>query len=229
MKGSNLISDIADVSFKTEEELVAKIVDYNRPNLTKNLGLIKEVDSGRGIADIVYFNLTDDWRKYSDIAYIESRWVYPFIKLPFNKPFSKEAFSKNNLVSLITASRILKSYQNLGLCDKYQQEWIKTKSIKSPISNMIAIEAKKTNWKRALIQAKQYRDFCYQSWVVLDESGVQPAISNKYEFARRHIGLATMNISGELNIVANTITIKPRSQYRFWYVTSLILKEVFMI
>lgn len=61
-----------------------------------------------------------------------------------------------------------------------------------------AFELKLRNWQRALVQAFKYSAFSNYSFVVLDESNVQPALAKIMSFQRANIGLLTLNIKGEI-------------------------------
>ena len=56
--------------------------------------------------------------------------------------------------------------------------------------NLISIEAKLKNWKRALIQAYRYRSFSEQSYVYMDNDYIEAPLENISEFKKYNIGLA---------------------------------------
>lgn len=55
---------------------------------------------------------------------------------------------------------------------------------------IISIEAKLKNWKRALIQAYKYRFFSIESYVFIDETYIENPLNNIEEFKKYNIGLA---------------------------------------
>lgn len=57
---------------------------------------------------------------------------------------------------------------------------------------IISIEFKLRNWKRALRQAFKYKAFSHYSYVVLDHYYAGPAIKNVKSFKRSNIGLISI-------------------------------------
>ncbi len=55
---------------------------------------------------------------------------------------------------------------------------------------LICIEAKLKNWKRALIQAYKYRTFSQKSYVYMDEDYIKSPLENIDEFKKFNVGLA---------------------------------------
>lgn len=55
---------------------------------------------------------------------------------------------------------------------------------------IISIEAKLKNWKRALIQAYKYRCFSKKSYVYMDDEYIEAPLENIDEFKKFNIGLA---------------------------------------
>lgn len=61
---------------------------------------------------------------------------------------------------------------------------------------IVAIEFKLKNWKRALQQAFRYRSFSCKSYVFLDSDYIGSAIKNLEEFERFNIGLCGVTEEG---------------------------------
>lgn len=55
---------------------------------------------------------------------------------------------------------------------------------------IISIEAKLKNWKRALIQAYRYRSFSKKAYVFMDNDYIDAPLENIEEFKKFNIGLA---------------------------------------
>ncbi|MDA3886359.1 MAG: hypothetical protein PF638_12260 [Candidatus Delongbacteria bacterium] len=64
---------------------------------------------------------------------------------------------------------------------------------KNELKNIVAIELKLKNWKRALIQAFKYKSFANNSIVVIDANYMHRALKNIDEFKRYKIGLASFS------------------------------------
>ena len=65
------------------------------------------------------------------------------------------------------------------------------------IEYIITFEFKLRKWKRALNQAFRHRNFCNETYVVLDHSHAKSAISNKEKFRKANIGLITIDTHGK--------------------------------
>lgn len=64
----------------------------------------------------------------------------------------------------------------------------------------IACEMKLCQWKRALAQAFRYRAFANLSFVILDNSRINPALANIDKFRRANIGLISVDFVGKHTI-----------------------------
>lgn len=68
------------------------------------------------------------------------------------------------------------------------------------IQNLIAIEGKTKNWKRALTQANRNRLFTSQTFVALDARYARPALQNIDLFMEAKVGLAVVFWDGDISI-----------------------------
>jgi len=211
--------------FIAEADLVDKFESATKPFIFDRTGFLAELDAGNGIADIAIYKQRKDWTNYSDLTHLKPQWVYPMVALPYRKLFSTSQFSKLACISEKTASKILNMFCDIGFCTKSVNGWIKIKQPRAPIKQIFSIEAKLRDWKRALYQATRYLEFSHQSWVLLDSHYSKPAIKNLQEFQIRNIGLLTMNSSGEINIINNSISSPPKSLYRYWFANTVILNQ----
>jgi hypothetical protein len=62
--------------------------------------------------------------------------------------------------------------------------------------DIVAIEFKLKDWKRALQQAFRYRSFSYESYVFLDSDYIGSAVKNLDQFERFNIGLCGVTEEG---------------------------------
>lgn len=58
----------------------------------------------------------------------------------------------------------------------------------------VGIELKLKNWKRAMRQAFRYRAFCEQSYVIIDNARIKPALKSIEDFINFNVGLASIDI-----------------------------------
>lgn len=61
---------------------------------------------------------------------------------------------------------------------------------------VISIEAKLKNWKRALVQAYKYRTFSRKSYVYMDIDYINAPLENIDEFKKFNVGLAGVSETG---------------------------------
>jgi hypothetical protein len=78
-------------------------------------------------------------------------------------------------------------------------------------NEVIANEAKLSNWKRALYQASRYKLFADLSYVVLDSCHTVSAIKNLDSFREFGVGLACINTLGNIEILLEAPKQEPTS------------------
>lgn len=215
--------------FTTEAQLVSlfeKVVGHKLN--TKTTGTLSELECGDGIADIALYELRKDWEDSLLLAEIPPRWVYALKKLPYRKNFTTDEFVFRNIVSRNTALRILNLYAELGLCIKKGSgnTWSKISQPRLLVKNIFAVEAKLRHWQRALKQAIRYRDYASQSWVLMDEHNIRPAIENIDQFKRINIGLAAISTTGIITTYFMPTTMPPKNTSRFWQANSEIARRI---
>lgn len=66
--------------------------------------------------------------------------------------------------------------------------------------NIITIEVKLKNWKRALQQAYKYRSFSDIAFICMDEKNIKPALENIDMFKRSNIGLLSIDKNNKVKI-----------------------------
>jgi hypothetical protein len=188
---------------------------------------LREFECGDGIADLVAFDLRRGWEKSLDLADIHPRWAYLLRVLPYRKSFSLSEFTEISGFSRARASSALRQYEELGYCEPRERDaWVKFRQ-PSPLVNKIhAIEAKLRNWRRALAQAIRYQDYATQSWVLLDTSAVNSAISNIDEFKKYGIGLASISVNGDITYFCKPTTNKAKWEQRFWQANAVIARRL---
>lgn len=216
--------------FATEDNLVTLFEKVVGRKLNKNkYGIMTELECGDGIADIVLYELRKDWERALPLGNIPPRWTYALRKLPYRKNFSTDEFLAKNLISRNTGLKILNLFTELNYCvKKGKHTWCKVKQPPPMINNILAVEAKLRHWQRALKQALRYCDYASQSWVLLDEYSIKPAVANKHEFERLNIGLATISTSGVITTYYEPRFRQPKHDSRFWQANSEIARRLML-
>jgi hypothetical protein len=160
--------------------------------------VMEEVNLGFGIADLVILKLGDVLQKksesltYFDVVIYNIVYTKKSISLEQIKEITR---ANTSLINRSVAKLTRESYVNkkdhvVFLSNRYQ----------GVASDIVAIEAKLKNWKRALNQAFRYKWFASKSFVVLDSAHIKPALVNIYEFEKLNVGLAEIDILGNIQL-----------------------------
>ncbi len=76
--------------------------------------------------------------------------------------------------------------------------------------NIITIEVKLKNWKRALQQAYKYRSFSDIAFICMDAKYINPALKNIELFKKSNIGLISVDNEGKVKV-----HYEPKIQYAY--------------
>lgn len=155
--------------------------------------LIREFDSGYGVADIVLGSFTPYLSSRHTRSSIDSNWAGTLNDALNDSPFTLADFANKCGVSQRTARDKLNQFAAAGFVKSKQQRYSKLKGYKIAVDTSIAIEAKLKNWKQALNQARRYKRFANYSYVLLDKQFSSPAEENIHIFKQHNIGLISMN------------------------------------
>lgn len=184
----------------------------------RSTGILREFDSPNGVADIVLFELHAHWERSITLKDVPPRWAYWLHSLPYPECFKTDDARRIAGTTRRQAITFLNLVTDAGFCEKIdnQDEWRVVFQPKPFVQDFYAVEAKLRDWKRALSQASRYRDYASQSWVLLDEYAVRPALSNIELFEHLNIGLATIACSAEITAHFVPHITAPKSQLRYW-------------
>ena len=180
---------------KKEQELIPIILN-NSSIFGRKLLTAEQVCSGYGIADIVFYNIDNNFMKKRKLLKIEPIESYDLIQIlnylnkveekTISLTFLKEILNpiKNKreyIISFLINNGFLikNSDENFKMGDKYHIGFKK----------VIAIEAKLSNWNRGLYQAYRYRQFANKSYLALYSKFIHRALANKEEFIKFNVGL----------------------------------------
>lgn len=162
--------------------------------------LLREYDSGFGIADIV-IGITKKKKPAPRRSPIVSNWVLPLIKLGINKNFTTQEFMNTYGVSMTTANKCIQSYISSGFVKKLESHNFQViKEYECVTEEIIAIEAKLKDWKRGLAQALRYKKFANQVFLLIDRDFIAPAISNIGIFNKNGVGLVSLGSDGVIEV-----------------------------
>lgn len=206
--------------FETESALVDSFLE----NIELEEKLL-EFETTNGIADLIIYSLRKDWESHAGIEEVEPRWAYALLCLPYRQSFSAFEFSGFSGASLKRSINALKQYQKAGFCKLLcGEKWIKKYQPRPVVKKICAVEAKISDWRRALFQAFRYYDFANESWVLMDSARVNRAIQNIEQFRRLNVGLLSITSEGELATHYSPAYMPHRSDLSFWYANVKIAK-----
>ena len=143
--------------FQTEAALVEMIRGLFARNASERWTWISELVSPSGIADLAAVRLVPEWRNMDELHRLPSRWLYALKSLS-TEPFRVEDLANLANVTPSAARGVLKSYADCGFCAYRADQgmWIKQRDPSPVAERIIAIEAKLSDWRRALYQASRY-------------------------------------------------------------------------
>lgn len=214
--------------FDTEAQLLSAF----EHTLSSMLGqdkheLVLEFDCGNGIADAVIIEYNSNKNHLVPLANISGQWLYALSQLPKNEEFSCTDLRSFLGVSESTTRKVIQEFAASGYCVEGNDKglWKKIRQPRKLAKNIVAIEAKLSNWQRALKQAIRYKEFANESWVLMDEASLAPAISNLNRFSHFNIGLASINTAGRILTHLAPHQSSPVSQIKHWRANSIVARH----
>jgi hypothetical protein len=189
---------------------------------------IREFGTSGGVADIVAAKLGRSHNENNPLSQLAARWAYTLRSLPCASEFTVDHVANLANVSYSRARGILRGFGDSGFCERVKNAdtWLK-KVEPEPIANeIVAVEAKLSNWRRALYQAYQHGDYATRTWVLIDGDSIGGARLHVDEFESRGVGLAGLWTDGQVEVVYSAPKRMPRVPYRFWHANVEIAKRI---
>jgi hypothetical protein len=211
--------------YKTEQQLVRKFtISLRRLGLPSDVRISKEFDAGNGVADIVLYKKAEISRHSARLV----RLVPPRLLILFGERLLPEAFTIEQLSSKSgftqeSVRRLIGQLCRQGLAEAVSNdEYSLVEALACPMETVVSIEAKLSDWRRALRQAYRYKEYSHQSWVLLDGARAAAAIKDLAQFKKWNVGLASINNEGEIFLLHEPQTELPTSKARFWSACSAL-------
>lgn len=180
--------------FNTESEMlsvISKSISFNNEYQQKS-----ELNSGFGIADLVFYkldNMVIKNRERQNLHPIES---YELLKLlTYLNKTSQEKISittiKNNLSVKPKDEKEIFTYliNNGYLIPLDNKVFLKGKRYELGLREVIAIEAKLSNWQRGLYQAYRYKRYSNKAYLALSSDYIHRALHHLQDFQKFNVGL----------------------------------------
>ena len=216
------------IGFKTEKCLVSSFVAAARSHRSAGTRLIRtEFNSTNGIADIVQVTLRANWRSNIALGRILPQWAYALREIPYRRHFSTEYFQEMSGASRENATAILRRFTELNYCIRVRPGyWAKRRQPVPLIKEIVAIEAKLTNWRRVLGQAYRHLDYAHRSWVLMDGTRADPAIEHLAHFKRLNIGLITLVPQQRPRVWFTPAKYTPKSNISYWHANAELARRL---
>lgn len=213
--------------FVSEQQLVSIFRKHFGSNGPNKWVWLSEFDFGNGVADLTavkpVMGPSTEW-----LGKLPARWAYAAAAMPVDSEMSLDDFASFVNLTSPSALSVLRSFERAGICSKNvpARTWTKSEQIRPIAKEIVAVEAKLTDWKRALYQASRYTSFASEAWVVMSSIAYPRASNHIEEFTTRGIGLAFMDPDGQHDVLNRPRKATPRSPLRFWEANGKIARRL---
>lgn len=187
--------------FEREEELVEAFENKTaiflekilRKSVTRHF-VLSEFDSYMGVADLIIGTYRPYLSRKTVRESVNLNWLIPLLNFEKGQTIYLDEFLSSYSLSNRIGQKQLQEYVLAGFLLKLAPRKFEVlQEYKFITDEVIAIEAKLRDWKKALLQANRYKRFSDFSFVLLDEVYASPALANLAVFENQNIGLVTMN------------------------------------
>ncbi|SED14659.1 hypothetical protein SAMN05443246_5899 [Paenibacillus sp. GP183] len=189
----------------------------NRNNFNRKSKIImREVDCWQGRADIVEAaveNIRPCFTEHQLQLMSHYTCSYLISLLHHNSVRTREYLHNNSGVSIKTTDKWIQELRLANIFTELSTDrFVLGTSFLLPDIYFVAYEVKLHNWKRALYQAIQYKGFSNESYVVMPQNNISPAINNIEAFKANNIGLIEVNNGGTYRVKLKPRSSRPRSK-----------------
>jgi hypothetical protein len=189
----------------------------------------REVDAGVGFADVViYRRRPRTTREVRLLSAIPPRFA-PLLDVETAKHLRTEKdFSTLLGLEMRSAERVVRQFRKLGLATK-NSVGISMASIQEPpFQTIISVEAKLSDWPRALVQAYRNKQFADESWVVLDHRFCKPALAQLERFQRSGVSLASVDLAENLYLHYHEPTTPVFNPTKRWHAQAALARRAYI-
>ncbi|MDR7307656.1 hypothetical protein [Rhodoferax saidenbachensis] len=217
--------------FRTEESLVNDFVLFLNRTRKSKFEVLREYEGGFGIPDLLLYSLPEK-RKAKDIASLAC--INPRLAPLLSEATAKRidtlaALSQTTGASLNSTRRIFLELSDIGRIKKGSNAMpgfqISPIAI-PPFKQVVAIEAKLRDWRRALVQAYRYIQFANESWVLIDHGTSSSALRHKEQFQTYGVGLASFTTGGKLFVHVPAVNRPWSNSALAWRTQALLARDL---
>lgn len=205
--------------FNSEKELVEKLV-LDLQERYKTQYIVRELRSGKNIADVVYTTEIDR----SNIVFDDYFNAYYY----FNGVYSKKKISIDGMG--ISDTKAYRKFYHF-LCELEELGYVKIdgdyvtsiKKVDAVTKNFVAVEAKLSDWKAGLEQAVRYKQYANEVYVAISAEYVKNV--DKDQFKKVNVGLMSVS-EDKMRIPIRAKKEKVEKKDIQYYMTDRFLKQL---
>jgi len=190
------VTDYSRCMSDLQEAQLLPIITNNIDTFGQDLHNVRELSSGHGIADVVFYKLNSAEVKNRVDNKLNPIESFDLIRTLTQLNHLKE--SRINITLLRKAFPTLKNNEVLTFLidhgflvpqDSGYSEFNIGHQYQIGLQEVVAIEAKLSNWQRGLYQAYRYRQYANKSFLALYTKYIHRALNHIEEFMRFNVGL----------------------------------------
>jgi hypothetical protein len=215
--------------FGSEARLVTALLSFIRRSRHREFKFEQELDAGVGVADVVLYKRRP--RSAREVQLLAT--ISPRLAPLLDEDTNKSIHTIDDLAAVLGLSkpavdRLVGKLAKLDLI-KISASGVKLVSVKlPPFETIITVEAKLSDWSRALVQAYRNRQFADESWVVLDHRYYKPAVSQLERFRRSGVGLASIDVCGDFYIHNLAPAAAATNFTKRWHAQAALARRVYL-
>jgi len=184
-----------------------------------NARFIREFNSGNGISDLTVATPSDEKPSVTINNYSEMYYLINFFNRKGKVIHPKKLVSKKNLNSKTLSSLVAKLLDGGYLTEK-EGCYIVERLYKSPVKNIISIEAKLSKWKEGYYQAFRYKCFSHKSFLAVSSNYIKNV---DFDLLRKdNIGLISV-LKNDVKIILNPKREIPQDTIAFYHLSESVM------
>ncbi len=214
-------------AFNSELQLVGALHRIVRRDGRRRWSVELEVDAGVGIADVVVADRNAKTTRALELLSAINPRLAPLLHPEAARRIASIADLAASLgVAPSAALRVASELHSVGGLRMHGTRIVIPAVDVPPFRTIVAIEAKLSDWQRALGQAYRNLQFADESWVVLDHYFHRAAANNLDRFSQAGVGLASISESSELFVHISARTEEPFSRIKRWQAHAALARRV---
>lgn len=183
------------MNYRKEKELQIDLTARDLGVLDFSTQFIRrEVSIGECIPDVVIVGIQDSSVIINYPKKITSHHIFILWLIKISKQITPDEVAERSFQRLSKVNQIIDDLVNSGIIIRNETGELKVQEpIASLQTEVVAIEAKLSNWRQAFEQAKRYQEFADKVIVAMDADRTPRQLPILEEFSRQKIGLCAVS------------------------------------